>query len=104
MAEEVIANIGEVKIIKATVTGPASYTSGGFSVRIGSATKIKQVLVATNDGGYKVDIGKVGVSDNSLTVPVEYYNYPATAAGTATEVPAGTNLSGVNFEFVVIAV
>jgi len=50
-------------------------------------------------GGYKASISWTG---NTLTIIAQYYDYAATAAGTAIEVPAGTNLSGVNLDIIVI--
>ena len=104
MAEELLANIGEIKIIRVTTTGPSSYSSGGFTVRVSSAKEIKAVLVATNDGSYKVDEGKITKSANEITVPVLYYDYDAGADGVAIEAADTTDLSGVNFEFIVLAV
>jgi len=103
MAEELLANIGELKIIKVTTTGPSSYSSGGFTVRVSSAKEIKAVLTATNDGGYKVDEGKISIDANEMTVPVLYYDYDATADGVAIE-PSSGDLSGVNFTFILLAV
>jgi len=104
MAEEIITHIGEIKIIKATTTGPASYSSGGFTLRISMAKEIKEVLKATNDGGYKVEEGEITKSGNQLTIPVRYYDYDAAADGSAIEVADATDLSGVNFEVIVLAV
>jgi len=104
MAEELLTNIGEMKIIKVTTTGPSSYASGGFTVRVSSAKEIKAVLTATNDGGYKVDEGKISINANEITVPVLYYDYDAGGDGSAIEVADATDLSGVNFDFIVLAV
>jgi len=80
------------------VTGPTSYPTGGFTVTIRGIKEIAGALVIPT-GGYKASISWTG---NTLTVVAQYYDYAATAAGTAIEVPAGTDLSGVNFDIIVI--
>jgi len=104
MAEELITHIGEVKVIKATASGPASYSAGGFTLRINSAKEVKAVIGASNNGGYKVDPAEISISGNELTVKVRYYDYDAAADGSAIEVTDATDLSGVTFEVIVLAV
>ena len=85
-----------IKIYK--TTGPASYASGGFTY---NATDFKKVTgaVVCGGSGYKAEIASI--SGNTITIKVLDYNYPATAAGTATEISAGVDLSGVTFYIVV---
>ncbi len=83
-------------VVMKTTAGPASYTTGGFDVVIGELGRIKNAMVQC-DGGYLAHIDWSNSSGNKLRVVVEYFNYPATAAGAAEEVAAGTNLSSVNF-------
>jgi hypothetical protein len=90
------------KIVVVSAAGPTSYATGGFSVRVPELNNIHQVLFAFITGGYK--IGDLSISGNSITVVVHYYNYPATSAGPATEVAAGTDLSGQTVTLVVIGV
>jgi len=90
------------KIAVASAAGPASYTTGGFPVRVGELSRIDQVLFAFITGGYK--IGGLTVSGNSVTVVVHYYNYPGAAAGPAVEVAAATDLSAQTVTLVVIGV
>jgi len=80
------------------VTGPTSYSTGGFAVTVSGVRRIIGAIVVPT-GGYKASISWTG---NTLTVVAQYYDYAATAAGTAIEVPAGTDLSGVNFDIIVI--
>jgi hypothetical protein len=80
------------KIAVVSVAGPSSYTTGGFTVRVSDVNRINAVIWAFITGGYK--IGGLTISGNAVTVVVHNYNYPATAAGPATEVTAGTDLSG----------
>jgi len=77
-----------------TTAGPTSYTTGGFTVTIGEFEKVAQAEVSCN-GGYKAEVASI--AGNVVTVMVRRYDYPAAAAGTAIEVPAGTDLSGVTF-------
>jgi len=81
------------KRVTLTVSGPTSYPAGGFSVSIGALRLIAWAKVIAG-GGYKA---LVTWSGNTLTVVAHYYDYPAAAAGTSIEVPAGTDLSGVTF-------
>jgi hypothetical protein len=90
------------KIAVVSAAGPSSYAAGGFTVRVPELNRIDQVLFAFITGGYK--IGGLTVSGNAVTVVVHYYNYPATAAGPATEVAAATDLSGQTVQLVVIGV
>ena len=92
-----IVGKGQILVIE-KVTGPASYSTGGFTVTLSQLRKIHQAVAICN-GSYKV--GAISISGNSITIPVEYYDYDAAADGTAIEVPAGTDLSAV--EFLIIA-
>ena len=90
------------KISVVTVAGPASYTSGGFTVTVPDLERVHAVLFAFVTGGYK--IGGLSISGNTIRVIVHYYNYPATTAGTSVEVPAGTDLSGQTVTLIVVGV
>lgn len=79
------------KIVQASTAGPASYTTGGFTITVGELSRITAVVSASITGGYAVEVA--GVSGNTVTVKVYHYDYPAAAAGPAVEVAAGTNLS-----------
>lgn len=88
------------KIAIVTASGPSSYTSGGFSVRVSALNKIDAVLDVRITGGYKV--GGYSISGNSVTIVVHHYNYPATSAGASVEVSAGTDLSAQTVTLVVL--
>ncbi|MEM1694793.1 MAG: hypothetical protein QW456_11350 [Ignisphaera sp.] len=90
------------KIVAVSAAGPASYATGGFAVRVPELEHVHAVLSASITGGYK--IGGLSISGNAVTVVVHYYNYPATAAGPSTEVPAGTDLSGQTVTLVVVGI
>ncbi|MEM4975796.1 MAG: hypothetical protein QXT64_00555 [Desulfurococcaceae archaeon] len=90
------------KIVLVSAAGPSSYTSGGLTVTVSELEHVHAVLFAFITGGYKV--GGLTVSGNRVTVVVHYYNYPAAAAGTSVEVPAGTDLSGQTVTLVVVGV
>ncbi len=106
MAETLLFNIGEYKIIEVTTTGPSSYVTGGSTVTVSSAKEIKAVLAAGNTGKYLVDRKELqdSVSDNTFKLIVNYFSYSATADGAAVEVAAGTDLSGATFSVLVLAV
>lgn len=85
---------GLPKLWRGSTTGPASYSTGGFTVTISELSKVDFAVVQAT-GGYKPEIA--GISGNTITILVRQYDYPATAAGPAVEVGAGTDLSGVTF-------
>lgn len=82
------------KLVAKAVTGPASYSTGGFAVSFPELRVVHAALVV-GGGGYKAEIASI--SGNTVTIRVLYYDYAAAAAGPAIEVPAGTDLSGVTF-------
>lgn len=90
------------KVVVVSTRGPTSYTSGGFTVIVPELEHVHEVIFAFITGGYK--IGGLSVSDNTVTVVVHYYNYPATTAGPSVEVPAGTDLSAQTVTLVVVGV
>ena len=87
------------KLVITSVAGPASYSTGGFTVSIDELKEVEEAIVVAG-GGYLAEVASK--SGNSITVKVYHFNYPATAAGPAVEVDAGTDLSGVTF--IIIAV
>jgi hypothetical protein len=88
------------KIVQTTVSGPSSYATGGYLVRVPELNRIDAVILAFITGGYK--IGGYSISGNAVTVVVHYYDYPATSAGASTEVPNATDLSGTTITLIVI--
>jgi len=101
---EVLAVLPDNRVlIKETITGPASYTAGGFSHTISNVSVVDAILAASATGGYKVDAAAITVSGNTLTIPVYYYDYDAAADGAAIEVPDGTDLSGITITVIAIA-
>jgi len=82
-----------------SVSGPTSYPTGGFTVTVAKLRRVFDAMVEAG-GGYKASV--VSISANTVKVEVRYYDYPAAAAGTAIEVPAGTDLSAVTFRIVAI--
>lgn len=90
---------GTYKLFFGTATGPSSYTTGGFTVTVSDLTEVHDAIVVAG-GGYLAEVASI--SGNSVTIKVYEFNYPATAAGTATEVSAGTDLSGVTFRIVAL--
>lgn len=103
MPEELLYHIGEYKKIRVTLTGPASYTTGGAQVTVSSAKKIIAIERASNDGGYIVEEKDLqdSISDNAFNLVVRQVN---TTTGLTQEVAAATDLSTVNFEIIVVAV
>jgi len=87
------------KIAIGKFSGPASYSSGGFTVTFPTLRKIHHAIIFTSKG-YAADIASI--SGNSITVIAMYYDYDAAADGPAIEVASGTDLSGVEFTVLVV--
>jgi len=85
---------GALKVVVASTTGPASYTSGGFTYTVDELKEVYGAIVQAS-GGYKAEVASI--SGNTITIMVYQYDYAAAAAGPAIEVTAGTDLSGVTF-------
>jgi len=85
----------EEAILLVEVSGPSSYTTGGVTITIPNISKIVAIESASITGGYLVSAADAqkNISGNSFKLPIYQFNYPATAAGPATEVPAATDLS-----------
>ena len=77
--------------VMTSVSGPTSYTAGGFDVEIGELTEVYNAVVNIS-GGYLAEVA--GIEGNKVKVKVRYFDYDATADGPAIEVPDGTDLSG----------
>jgi len=56
------------------------------------------VVIAS--GGYKAEVA--GISGNTITVVVRYFDYDASGDGVAIEVPSGADLSGVTFYVIAV--
>ena len=79
------------RIYIGTVAGPASYSTGGFTVTISELTKVSNAI-AVAGGGYVAEV--VSISGNAITVKVY--------SGAGTEVGDGTDLSGVTFTILAV--
>lgn len=86
----------KIDVIEAN--GPSSYTTGGFTV-YSKMMKVEHAVVNAGNG-YLAEV--VSVSGSAIKIKVYQFNYPATAAGPAVEVPAGTDLSSVKFTVIAI--
>ncbi len=82
-----------------TVTGPSSYSTGGFTVTIDELERVEEAIVVAS-AGYMAEVASI--SGNTVTIKVYDFNYPATAAGPAEEVAANTDLSSVGFKIIAI--
>jgi len=90
------------KIVKYSASATSSYSSGGFTVTISELSKVTDVVFAQLPG-YLVETSASG-SSNTVTVKVYQFDYPATSAGPATEVSAGTDLSSLTLTLIVLGV
>lgn len=87
-----------VKIDVIEVNGPKSYTTGGFTVYSRIMNVQHAVAVASN--GYLAEV--VSLAGSAIKIKIYQFNYPATAAGPAVEVPKGTDLSGIKITVIAI--
>ena len=94
--------VGGYRVIITTVTGPSSYTSGGVEYTINELDSVVGVI-ALPAGGYLIEASVVE-GTNRVKLVFKHFDYPATAAGPAVEVPDGTDLSGVTVTLIVIGV
>jgi len=103
--EEIIGQTKDGRlIVYFEESGPSSYSSGGFSVSIGTLRKVERIVDLSNDGGFLTHPAKVTISGNSLTIPV-YYHYfqcPVTCPVVGWEVTEGRDLSAYKFKGVVV--
>jgi len=79
--------------------GPTSYPSGGFEHTVTGFISVWDAVVIAG-GGYKAEVASI--TGNKVKIVVRYYDYPAAAAGTAIEITAGTDLSGVTFRIIAV--
>lgn len=102
--EEVIGRTADGRIIVYWENaGPASYSTGGFSVTINALRAVERIVDIHNNYGYKSEAGDASISGNAITVKASYYYYacPVTCA-TGFEVRSGADLSGVTFSGLVV--
>jgi len=93
------------KIVKKEVSGPSSYSSGGFAVRIDELVRIDEadVRVKTNlKVNNYVHIIDYDYSGNEVTVKVYRIDVTASAPSAWTEVPDDTNISALKLEVIAI--
>jgi hypothetical protein len=95
------------KVVQMTVSGPTSYTTGGFTVVVPELEKIHALVVSVRTNlkvsnyVHAVDYSYTG---NRVTFTVYRLDVTAAAPSAWAEVPAGTNISGLVLEIVAIGV
>ena len=85
--------------------GPASYSTGGFSVSIATLRAVERIIRIGNNSGFRTESEECSISGNSLTMPVHYHAYACPGApicATGWEVPSARDLSKATFSGVVI--
>jgi len=89
-------------VVTRSVSGPSSYTSGGFVVTISELTKIKDCIVQLRNQDNDKRI-KYSFSGNTVTIQVfTIVADTSTGAISASEVTDGTDLSGLTFDIIVV--
>lgn len=87
------------KLVVETVSGPASYPTGGFPITFSDGNRVHEVIAVANDGGYVAQPVKFATG-NVINVKVLYQTG---ASGTPlVEVASGLDLSGVTFTAVAL--
>jgi hypothetical protein len=95
------------KIVQTVVSGPSSYATGGFTVRLGELTKIHaaKVSIRTNlKVSNYVHVVDYSISENTITFVVYRIDVTAAAPSAWAEVPAATDISALSLEIVAIGV
>jgi len=83
------------KLVKEEVSGPSSYTAGGFPVRMRELSVVTEVVRAKCDTGLLVEERIPAASGNLVSLRVYW---PSGASGVPmVEVAEGTDLSAVKF-------
>ena len=83
-------------------SGPASYTTGGFTITLDGIREIKEAVVSIDDANnlYRVSYSHTG---NTITVKVYQLGFDAgTSTLTISEVAAGTDLSALTFTVIAV--
>ena len=91
-----------LKVYAGSVTGPSSYTAGGFTVTITGIRTIHEAVVSLrNNPGNKVI--EYSWSGNTLTIVIKTISADTTTGAiSATEDADGTDESGLTFDIVVV--
>ncbi len=95
------------KIVQTIAAGPASYATGGFTVRLNELNKIHaaNVSVRTNlKVSNYVHAVDYTYSGNAITITVYRIDVTAAAPSAWSETPSGTDLSSLVLEIVAIGV
>jgi len=88
-------------MVKTGVTGPSSYSSGGFKVTL-DLNKIVDAVVVLKEGNNLYKVGYT-ISGNEITIQVFQLGYDSSNSTlTISEVADGTDLSGLNFTIIAI--
>jgi len=99
----IIGRLGDLVIHEIEKPGPSSYATGGSDITIEEVSEVVAVLAVSITGGYYAPTADASASGNTVKVKVYEFDYPATAAGVAKEVAAGTDLSGETVKLVILA-
>lgn len=94
------------KIAQVIASGPTSYPSGGFSVRVGELNSIHSVSVSVRSNLRITNfVHVVDYSVTGNTVLVRVYRIDVTTSPASwVEVPVGTNLAALTLEIVAIGI
>jgi hypothetical protein len=95
------------KIVQVTVRGPTSYTTGGFRVVVPEIDKIHALAVSVRTNlrvSNFVHVVDFTYAGNTITFTVYRIDITAPAPASWSEVPAGTNLSGLVLDIIAIGV
>jgi hypothetical protein len=97
------------KVVRTVVTGPSSYTTGGFTVTIDELSRIDAVSVSARSNlkvanyVHVVDYSYTG-ADNRITFTVYRMDVTADAPSAWSEVPSDQDLSALTLEITAIGV
>ena len=95
------------KVVQKVVTGPASYSAGGFKVVIEELSKIHALAVSVRTNlkvSNYVHVVDYSYADNVVTFTVYRIDITAAAPSAWAEVPTGTDISSLVLEIVAVGV
>lgn len=92
----VIFQINNKKLVVETVSGPSSYSTGGFPITFRELQRVEEIIGAWANTGLLVEAHIPSASGNLASVRV--YWQTGVSGAPMTEVASGTDLSGVTFK------
>ena len=109
LTEKLIGTVaGGKKLVELEITGPTSYTTGGFIERVSVGVKLDAFAVAladtprANDLAYDANVTKEG--EDGIKIALYSINVTATTPVAWSEFAAAANVSGFKFRGIAVEI